>query len=110
MDWYYSHWEGEAIYPYLMTGTAKFARKSDFNQLIPISGFFVESTQLKTVVSKQLISRGLPLFLVLSVHAFDFFGVVVKVSGSIRQSRRYPIQIPLPVLASAMRSVSHASL
>ena len=31
-------------------------------------------------------------------------------SGSICQSRSYPIQMPLPVLASARRSTSHASL
>ena len=42
-----------------MTGTAKFARKSDFNQLIPIPGFFVESTQLKTAVGKQFVCRSL---------------------------------------------------
>lgn len=63
-----------------MTGTAKFARKSGFNQLVPISGFFVESTQLKPVVGKQFVCRGLPLFFVPTVHAFDFFGVVVEVS------------------------------
>lgn len=54
--------------------------KSDFNQLVPASGLFVEGTQLKPVVGKQFVCRSLPLFLVPSVHAFDFFGVVVKVS------------------------------
>lgn len=45
-----THWEGGAIY--LMTRTMKFARKSDFNQLIPVSGLFVEDPQLKPVVGK----------------------------------------------------------
>lgn len=47
MDWHYSHWEGEVgpIYP-SHDGNREVCAKSGFNQLVPVSGFFVENPQV----------------------------------------------------------------
>lgn len=57
MDCRYSLGGGGGASIYLMTGTAKFVRKSDFNQLVTVSGLFVEGTQLKPVVGKFFVCR-----------------------------------------------------